>query len=263
MFDASFIALYIETIGAYMNKRQIKILEVLSEHKKVDVNELSKLCHVSAVTIRKDLDVLEQRDLLKREHGFAIVNNEDNINYRLAFGYQEKYDIAMKALPFVEPNETIFIESGSSCTLLALQIAKLEQHNTIITNSTFIARYLNDYPLTKVIILGGEYQSSSQAIVGPLLRDCIKNFHASKLFIGTDGIDDVFGFTGSDYDRCEAVKIMREQADQLFVLSQSYKLHKHSSYSLFALEDADYLISDDNMSREDIVQLEKHHIRVI
>ena len=245
-----------------MNKRQLEILEVLSNKRKADVNELSKLCNVSAVTIRKDLDSLESNGLLRREHGFAIVNNEDNINYRLAFSYQEKYKIALKALEFVEPNETIIIESGSSCTLLALEIAKRGQNNTIITNSTFIARYLKDYPLTKIIVLGGEYQSASEAIIGPLIRECIQNFNGSKLFIGTDGIDEKYGFTGSDYDRCEAVKMMREQADQLFVLSQSYKMHKHASYSLFKLEDADYLISDDKISEKDKELLHTYQIKV-
>lgn len=245
-----------------MNKRQLEILEVLSSKKKADVNKLSQLCNVSAVTIRKDLDSLENSGLLRREHGFAIVNNEDNINYRLAFGYQEKYNIAIKATSFVEPNETVIIESGSSCTLLALEIAKRGQNNTIITNSTFIARYLKDYPLTKIILLGGEYQSASEAIIGPLIRDCIRNFNGSKLFIGTDGIDEKYGFTGSDYDRCEAVKIMREHTDQLFVLSQSYKMHKHGSYSLFRLEDADYLITDDHLSKEDKKLLERHTITV-
>ncbi len=246
-----------------MNQRQLKILEVLSEKKRADVNELSTLCNVSSVTIRKDLDLLESSGLLRREHGFAIVNSEDNINYRLAFGYQEKFEIAQKALAFVEPNETVIIESGSSCTLLALAIAKRNLNNTIITNSTFIARYLKDYPLTKIILLGGEYQPSSEAMVGPLLRDCIRNFNGSKLFIGTDGIDVKLGFTGSDYDRCEAVKAMRSQADQLFVLSQSYKMDKHAIYSLFALDEADYLISDNKMSKENKEVLESHGIQVI
>lgn len=245
-----------------MNKRQLDILEVLSQKKKADVNELSALCKVSAVTIRKDLDVLESNGLLHREHGFAIINSEDNINYRLAFGYQEKDAIALKALAFVEPNETIIIESGSSCTLLALAIAKRDQHNTIITNSTFIARYLKDYPLTKIILLGGEYQSSSEAITGPLIKDCIQHFNVNKIFIGSDGIDEKYGFTGSDYDRCEAVKMMREQADQLFVLSQSYKLHKHASFTLFGLAEADYFISDDALALEDKRMLEGYDIVV-
>lgn len=245
-----------------MKQRQLEILDLLSKKKKMDVSEIAKLCNVSEVTIRKDLDALERSGLLKREHGFAILNNEDNINYRLAICYKEKNQIALKALEFIEPNETVMIESGSSCTLLALEIAKLGQNNTIITNSTFIARYLKDYPLTKIIVLGGEYQSGSEAIVGPLIKKFLRNFNVKKLFVGADGIDEKHGFTSSDYDRCEAVKTMREHTNELYVLSQSYKLQQYSSYSLFPLSEANYLITDDNLSKEDHVILKKHHIKI-
>lgn len=246
-----------------MNKRQLKILELVSKYKKIDVSELAKQCDVSSVTIRKDLDTLEHSGLLRREHGFALVNNEDNINYRLAIGYEQKHAIARKALTFIEANETIMIESGSTCTLLALEIAKRNQNNTIITNSTFIARYLKDYPSTKVIIVAGIYQPASEAITGPLIRTSLQAFTGCKLFIGTDGIDVKYGFTGSDYERCESVKIMKEKADQVFVLSQSYKLHKHANYTLFPLQAVQYLISDDDLSDTDKKLLEKHHIHII
>lgn len=245
-----------------MKKRQLDILGILSIRKKIDVSELSDLCDVSAVTIRKDLDLLESNGFLKREHGFAVLNNEDNINYRLALGYQEKQVIALKALDFIEPNETVVIESGSSCTLLAMEIAKRNQKNTIITNSTFIARYLEDYPQTKIIVLGGEYQSGSEAIVGPLIRDFIKNFNVKKLFIGADGIDEEHGVTSTDYDRCEAVKIMLEHTKELYVLSQGYKVEKYSSYSICPLSQVKYLITDDNVLSDEVVSLEKHGLLV-
>ncbi len=234
-----------------MNQRQLKLLELISHKKKIDVNELSQIFDVSAVTIRKDLDFMEGSGLLRREHGFAMINHEDNINYRLALGYQDKQAMALKALALIEANETIMIESGSSCTLLALEIAKRNLNNTIITNSTFIARYLKQYPLTKVILLGGTYQAVSEANVGPLIQHSLTPFHVSKLFIGTDGIDEVYGCTGSDFDRCETVKQMRLHADELYVISRSHKLNKHASCSLFALADIHTLISDEHLSADD------------
>lgn len=246
-----------------MNKRQLQILETINIQKKVAVNELVEMFNVSAVTIRKDLDSLENNGLLKREHGYAIINNQDNINYRLAIGYPEKIQIATKALELIEPNETIIIESGSSCALLALEVAKRNQNNTIITNSAFIARYLKEYPLTKIILLGGEYQSSSEAIVGPMLKQLLKNFNVNKLFIGADGIDENYGITGSDYDRSEAVKLLKEHSKELYILSQSHKINNHDSYHIFNLADADYLISDQYLQAQDKAMLEAHNIKVL
>jgi DeoR/GlpR family transcriptional regulator of sugar metabolism len=238
-------------IGELMNTRQLKILERISQDKKIEVNQLSDLFDVSAVTIRKDLDTMEALGLLKREHGFAMINHEDNIHYRLALGYQDKQHIALKALELIKAHETVMIESGSSCTLLALELAKRNQNNTIITNSCFIARYLKAYPLTKVILLGGSFQAQSEANVGPLIQHSLTPFHVHKLFIGTDGIDQEHGFTGSDFERSETVKLMRQHCDELYVLSRSHKLHSHASYQLFDLSDVTALISDDHLTETD------------
>ena len=245
-----------------MNQRQVNILEQLSAEKKIEVKQLALLADVSEVTIRKDLEALESRGLLKREHGYAVANGEDNINYRLAFGYPQKFSIAKKALKYIEPNETVIIESGSTCTLLALEIAKLNQNNTIITNSTFIARYIKDYAETKVIVLAGQYQGKSEAMIGPLIKDSIKNFHTSKIFIGADGIHGDFGVAGSDYYRAEAVKTMREHATNVFVLSQSNKIGRRSNYHLFALDEIQYFITDDEITDEQRNILEEHQIIV-
>ena len=228
-----------------MNKRHLKILKILSNHEQVDVSELAELCDVSTVTIRKDLDNLENRELVIREHGFARINNLDNINYRLAIEYEEKEKIAQKAIQIIEPNETVMIESGSCNTLLALEIAKKDQNNTIITNSSFIARYLKDYPKTKIILLGGEYQSSSGALVGNLVSTFLNNFNVDKFFIGTDGLSLEHGITGSDYDRVETVKIMRNFSTHTYVLSQSHKFNKRSSFKIMDLEDIDHIFTDE------------------
>ena len=232
-----------------MNKRQLQILEMISNGEKMEVSEIATKCDVSTVTIRKDLDYLENQELLKREHGFAVIKNVDNINYRLAVNYSDKQVIAQKAAQIVEPNETVIIESGSSCTLLALEIAKRDQNNTIITNSTFIARYLKDYPKTKILLLGGEYQHSSEAVIGSLVGSFIKNFNTDKIFIGTDGISKQFGVTGSDYDRTETVKTMSNYAKNVYVLTQSYKIGESSSYTIFQNDEVEHVFVDDKISQ--------------
>lgn len=246
-----------------MNQRQVNIIDLLSKEKKVEVKQLAHLENVSEVTIRKDLEALENNGFLKREHGYAVVNVADDINNRLAYNYKEKLEIAKKAASVVEPNETVIIESGSTCTLLALEIAKLNQNNTIITNSTFIARYLKDYPSTKVIVLSGQFQSQSEALVGPLIKDSIKNFYTDKIFMGADGIDEKFGISGSDFDRTEAVKAMAEHASNVYILSQSHKIDRRSNYLMFALDYVDYLVTDQLIDQHDKEILHQYDVTVI
>lgn len=99
--------------------RQEEILAIVSKKKKIEVNELSELLKVSKVTIRKGLDKLEARGLLHRQHGYALLNIMDDINYRLAQNYDLKRKIALEASKIVNDGEVIMIESGSTCALLA------------------------------------------------------------------------------------------------------------------------------------------------
>ncbi len=84
-----------------MTDRQTKILQIVNEQKRVEVTSLSELLDVSQVTIRKDLDVLEERGLLIREHGYAAVRNTDDITNRLSVRYDTKLKIAKAAAKIV------------------------------------------------------------------------------------------------------------------------------------------------------------------
>lgn len=122
-----------------MLARHTKILELITENKKMEVTKLSQLLSVSQVTIRKDLIQLENSGLIVREHGFATLNSSDDINNRLAYHYDIKQRIAKLAVESIEDGETVMIESGSCCALVALEIAQTKKDVTIITNSAFIA----------------------------------------------------------------------------------------------------------------------------
>ena len=165
-------AILIEEKSDKMNKRHSKILELLTEHKKMEVTKLSELLDVSQVTIRKDLVSLENSGIIIREHGYATLNDSDDINNRLAYHYDSKQRIAQKAVESIQNGETVMIESGSCCALVALEIAQTKKDVTLITNSAFIADYIRKIGTVKIILLGGEYQNESQLMVGPITRKC-------------------------------------------------------------------------------------------
>ena len=97
-------------------QRLDEILKLVSEFEKIDVNSLSEKLQVSKVTIRKDLDKLESKGLLHREHGYAVLNSGDDINVRLTYQYDNKkiFKLFQKYLhgtflfPFYQFIETIF-----------------------------------------------------------------------------------------------------------------------------------------------------------
>ena len=246
-----------------MNKRQSQILDLLAKNKKMEVTKLSELLNVSQVTIRKDLVILENSGIIVREHGYARLNESDDINNRLARHYETKQKIAKLAVESIEHGETVMIESGSCCALVALEIARSKKDVTLITNSAFIADYIRKIGSVKVILLGGEYQNESQVMVGPLTRKCVEAFFVDKLFIGTDGFTIETGFTGNDYMRSEAVKDMAKQASRVMIITDSDKFSQKGVVNLIEIEKVACVYTDDNIPSKIEDYLNKRNIKVI
>jgi DeoR/GlpR family transcriptional regulator of sugar metabolism len=237
-----------------------QILELLTDQKKIDVVKLSKLCNVSQVTIRKDLDILEEKGLVKRIHGYAEINNADDINGRLAYHYDEKMKIAQKASELVHDGDTIMIESGSCCALVASILSNTKQNLTIVTNSAYIAESLRNTQ-TNVILLGGIYQKDSQCLVGPMISDTVKNFHVQYFFIGADGYSSRTGFTNKDQLRAQAVRDMSQSCDTVVVVTESEKFN-HIGTVPMNFPSPTIVITDDSISNETKEQLKQNNIDV-
>ncbi|HGI1884129.1 TPA: DeoR/GlpR family DNA-binding transcription regulator [Streptococcus agalactiae] len=232
-----------------MNRLE-NIISLVSQYQKIDVNTLSELLQVSKVTIRKDLDKLEGKGLLHREHGYAVLNSGDDLNVRLSFNHKTKKGIAALAANMVSDNDTILIESGSTCALLAENICQTKRNVTILTNSCFIANYLREYDSCQIVLLGGEYQSSSQVTVGPLLKKMISLFHVSLAFVGTDGFDPKLGFMGRDLMRSEVAQEMANAADEVIILTDSSKFNQTALVEQLPLSTVSQVITDKHPNSE-------------
>ena len=224
--------------------RTNQILEILTGEGKCEVTELAKRIGVSQVTMRKDLDELESRGIICREHGFAALHSEDDLLARLAYHYQEKEVIAKKAAELVQDGDTIMIENGSCCALLAEVLSKTRHNLTIITNSAFIASYIRSQPNVQVILLGGICQMDAQVMVGPMVRQCAENFFVDRFFIGVDGWSERTGFTNRDQLRAQAVRDMAKQCEQVIVLTESEKFSSRGTVPLQISEEIKRVITD-------------------
>ncbi len=233
-----------------MMDRQKRILEQLTDEHRIEVATLAERMKVSPVTMRKDLDALEKMGLIVREHGHATIGSRDNLNNRLAYHYEEKRRIAQLAARSVQPGETVMIESGSCCALLAAALAAQDRDVTIITNSAFIADSVRGQRSVKLILLGGEDQSESQVMVGPLTALCCESFCVDKLFIGTDGFTANYGFTNDDMMRVEAVRAMRRRASSLYILTESSKFSRRGVVSLVPFSAVTGVYTDERIPRE-------------
>ncbi len=246
-----------------MKQRENIILEILTRDQRAEVAALAEAIGVSQVTIRKDLDALEQKGIIRREHGYAMLLNTDDISGRIAYHYESKRRIAAHAASLVRDGETVMIESGSCCTLLAEAIFDTKRDVTVITNSAFIAGYVRSKPGAKVILLGGIYQNDSQVVVGPMIREDSKDFYVDKFFIGTDGFTEGTGFTNSDQMRAQAVRDMAPSSEGIIVITESEKFARPGVVPLRIDEHVRMVITDDAIRDEEHALLTKRGVEVV
>lgn len=245
-----------------MTERQSKIIKLVNQYQKIEVSRLAEILDVSQVTIRKDLDFLEAEGLLSREHGYALIKNANDINTRLTINYETKLKIAIKAAEMVSNGETVMLESGSTCALMAEELAKLKKDVTIITNSAYIAIRVRDLPLRKVILLGGDYQKEYQGMVGPLIRKCAREFYVDKFFVGTDGFIPQAGFTCDDLMRVETMRYMAASANRMIILADSSKFEQKGVVIQSTFDDIDTICTDSGISQKALDILKKNNIHV-
>lgn len=230
-----------------MGDRRTQILEHVIAQQRVEVGELADRFAVSRVTVRKDLDHLEERGLIRRQHGYAEAIAPDDLRSRLAFHYDVKRRIAAAAATLVPNGATVMIESGSCCALLAEELGSTRRGVTIITNSAFIADHVRTSHAS-VVLLGGDYQPESQVVVGPLVEQGAANFYVDRLFIGIDGYTEAAGFTGGNHLRAAAVRAMAQRARQVVVLTESLKFPRQGAVPLLPVDAVTEVVTDSSLT---------------
>ena len=243
-----------------MNARSVKILDILSVNKKVKLKLLAEMLDVSFVTLRKDLDDLEKRGFICRTHGYVSLDGADNTGKRMAIKYSIKLRIAKAAAQTVEDGETIMMESGSCCALLAEELALAKKNISLITNSVYIANYLSKVNNVKITLLGGFFQPESQVLVGPITAKSAKHLFFDKFFLGTDGFIPGYGFTGRDPLRAETAVKLTKQAEKVFILTEAAKFQHRGAYSLIRFDKLAGVFTDDTIPKEAEAALMKSNV---
>jgi DeoR/GlpR family transcriptional regulator of sugar metabolism len=245
-----------------MKDRQKEILKIVSTKSNVAVKELANIFGISGVTVRQDLNYLEQQGFLKRIHGGVTFVNSDDISSRLLVNFEKKLEIARKALEYVDEGETVLIESGSTNTILARELIN-RGDITIITPNVFIARECRKSDENSAVLLGGVYQKESESLIGPMVKLCIDTVNFQKAFIGIDGFTRKAGFTSRDMMRADISSYIAQKCEQLFVLTDSSKFGRTELVRLFDAEDVAFLITDDGISDSDRDFLTRKGIHIV
>jgi DeoR/GlpR family transcriptional regulator of sugar metabolism len=221
--------------------------DILKERRVARVDELCAELGVSAATVRRDLESLAARGHVRRVHGGALSNEgrfeEPLFDDKTAIAAREKQAIAAAAREFIEPNDYIYLDGGS--TVLALARLLSDVHDlTVVTNSLRVATMLSGGG-PRLILVGGELRRLSQTFVGALTQPMIEQHHFTKAFMGTIGLTLEEGMTTTEPNEAFTKQLVMAHAEQVFLLADSTKVGKAAFARAGGIADIDVLITDD------------------
>ena len=239
-----------------MNDRETRILEALEEQGTVTVTSLVDALAVSAVTIRKDLEALESRRLLKRIRGGATRPSpmvEGEFPERLAVASRAKRAVAIEAAKLVIDGDTVAFDTSSTAHFVAREI--LDRKNlVIITQSIPTAALFLEQSDAQVIMPGGILRRESSGLVGTRPEHLVGRGRISKGFFGVTGLSPQGGLLELGLDESESKRVLAEACKRVYGIFASEKVDGFGFHSFCPVDRVTALITDSGIAPEDVKQ---------
>jgi len=249
-------------------ERRDYILQELKKHGSIRVKDVSDRFNVSEVTIRKDLELFEKKNLLLRVRGGAIrlnysyMGDDNSITEKQQKNYKEKQLIGRAAASLINENDTIILDSGTTTLEIAKNLQKF-QNLSIITNALNIAIVLNEYKRFPVIIPGGYLREKSMSLVGPIAESFLKNFYCDKLFLGIDSFNLERGVSTPNLEEASMNQTMISISKEVIAVFDSSKFNSRSFASIAPITKINTIITDSGIDPKMKIELERLGIKVI
>lgn len=248
-----------------LTERHSQILETLHKQGSVSVLDLANQLEVSSVTIRKDLSFLEEKELLYRTHGSAILINpyinDRHVNVKEKLYMEEKRLIGIRASELITTNDSIIIASGTTIHAFARQI-QAKEHLTVISAALNVTNILARDRNIDIIQLGGFVRNTSLSTVGNYAEKMLEDFSCSKLYVGVDGIDLDYGLTTTNAMEATLNRIMMKVSQKTIVLADSSKFGRRGFSKICDLDSVDHIITDKNIQQKTLDILHERGIEV-
>lgn len=238
-------------------RRRDDILALIQEYTFLTVENACDRLGVSPATVRRDFSEMERLGLVKRVTGGVIGKEIPNAKEPGVPNQSEKKRIAEKAVSFVSPGDTLFLDSGST----NLEIARLLSNHrdiSVITNSISIAYLLESARNNiSIFICGGNVSDGSHptSIVGPAAEMMISQFRANIFFMGAYSVHTEFGVTDPYVLASSIKRKMIQCAIRTILVADHTKFGKLDKSVVCSLDQVDRVITDDKVDGEVVKSL--------
>jgi DeoR/GlpR family transcriptional regulator of sugar metabolism len=245
--------------------RRRSITEAVMAEGSVRIEDLAERFQISLMTAHRDLDELASRGILRKTRGIAqaaptsLIESSDV--YRANRQSAEKKALALAALAFIEPGQSIFLDDSTTVLqLAALLPAKVPL--TVITNSLTLMNVLKGTRDLALLGLGGQYHNWCNAFMGHTTTNEISRLRADTLIMSTAAITDDMIFHQSA-DMVEIKKAMFASASLRILLADHTKFERRALHGFVSLNRFDIVIVDDGTPKVHLDRMRAKGIRVV
>lgn len=219
-------------------ERQKKILQLIKDQGLIYIENLqAQVPEISISTLRRDLVELEKTGEIERLSGGGVraflTENELPVMTKSIRHTKEKQFIAKLAAKEVSNGDIVYLDSGSSGTILFKELLKLSIH--IVTSNMELNKY-SGKTKAKVTFLGGTFNSELSSVSGPVTIENIQNFIFDKSFIGANGIDVTFGITTPSLEETAKKKAVLRHSKNTYLLADHSKFGVVSQVKIFDID---------------------------
>lgn len=249
-----------------INQRQSEIYQYIKKNENVRTQELLQLFPVTPPTLRRDLSILEDAEMIVRTHGAArIASQKDAITpfeARSSLHLEAKKTIAKEAASLIEEGDSIILDSGTT----TLEIARLLVDRTnlnIFTNSLPIATLFSTSNVN-VTLTGGMLLGRNFSLQGPDAEEYLRRIEVDKTFVAASGVRASYGLVNSHAMEASIKKCMIDVGKTVYAVIDSSKFSAHSIHPSGEWASLDYIITDTPIEDEEInAQIHQAGVKVI
>jgi DeoR/GlpR family transcriptional regulator of sugar metabolism len=235
----------------FARERQEHIARIVEEHGRARVGDLAARFGVSAVTIRKDLDVLESERRLIRTHGGAIAF--DRSRPELAFDIRErlqadeKLRIGAAAAALVHDGESIVMDASTTALSVARHLKARGGWSqlTVITNGLRLASELAGHPGIVVLMLGGRVRWEALSVVGQLGDGLFSRINVQKAFLGAAGFTVESGLADATDEEAQIKRSMVAAAREVIAIVDHTKWERAAFATFCPTDKVGMVLTDD------------------
>lgn len=227
-----------------------KILQLIREKGYLTVQEIAKELSISEITVRRDLNFLEQQGLIKRVRGGATttsISSENSFFLKLEENKEIKKEIGKKAITLLKDGDIIAMSGGTTIYYMVQALDESPITNlTILTNSITTAwAVINLRKSFKLIHSGGTTKEKSfECIGGHVIKFFQDMGKIDYYFLGANGVDLKNGVTFFDIEEAEVAKTILSKAEKVVLLVDNSKFNNSAPFKVCGLEDIDFIVSD-------------------